>query len=292
MWAVAFDDFASEAEVRAILDVAHKKGFFRSRGRSFNRTSGRLESGLTPLRTSRNTFVQPRDYPHRTGHPIERFVAKVEAVTGIGRARHESMQVVRYERGEFYKTHHDSSVRVRGNHSWGLRVLTAFLYLSNVSRGGETHFPHLRLAPGGRRAARAVPGLKGTGRTLRVRPRQGTLVLWSNVLDSNPNQENKYARHEACAVLGDGVKYGANIWLTQYPTRRLGGALAKAAGQRAKAAGQRAETAGQRANTAGQRAKTAGQRLRSGAKTTDQGPKSSSAPTPTLTRWSRWRGDG
>ena len=37
---------------------------------------------------------------------------------------------------------------------------------------------------------------------------------------ADPDQANTYARHEACVVLGNEVKFGANIWLTQYPTRR------------------------------------------------------------------------
>ena len=49
-------------------------------------------------------------------------------------------------------------------------------------------------------------------------PRKGTLLLWTNVLNSDPDVGNPFARHEACTVRR-GIKYGANIWIHQYPQR-------------------------------------------------------------------------
>lgn len=51
------------------------------------------------------------------------------------------MQVLRYENGEKYESHYDffrDSLNVkRGGH----RIATVLMYLSNVTKGGETIFP-------------------------------------------------------------------------------------------------------------------------------------------------------
>lgn len=47
----------------------------------------------------------------------------------------------------------------------GPRILTFFLYLSDVEEGGETAFPKLNIS---------------------VRPKKGTALLWPSTLDENP----------------------------------------------------------------------------------------------------------
>lgn len=75
---------------------------------------------------------------------------------------------------------------------FGVRILTFFMYLSDVE-GGETSFPR--------------PGLK-------VKPKVGRAVLWPNVLNEDPNANDLQADHEALPVR-KGIKYGANAWYHQ-----------------------------------------------------------------------------
>jgi len=52
--------------------------------------------------------------------------------------------VLRYTKGQFYRTHHDMSPGDM-DLACGPRILTFFLYLSDVDEGGGTNFPRLDL---------------------------------------------------------------------------------------------------------------------------------------------------
>ena len=91
-------------------------------------------------------------------------------MVGIGRAHFESVQAVRYTRGQYYRRHHDVARTVpldRNRTKWlraaPMRILTAFLYLTDVAAGGETRFT---LGPGGQ------------AETVAVQPAAGRLVLF------------------------------------------------------------------------------------------------------------------
>lgn len=43
-------------------------------------------------------------------------------------------------------------------------------------------------------------------------PKQGRILLWPSVLDSDPNRSDRWTLHQALPV-EKGIKYGANGWL-------------------------------------------------------------------------------
>ena len=210
-WALEFERFADEEEVEALLSAGEAVGFKQSAIRN----RGTLASNDT-RRTSTSAFLPERKPGGRSSadaDPVERFVRRVEEVTGITRERHERMQVVRYEAGQFYRPHHDSSPfsinRSVHNRVGAGRILTAFLYLNDVAEGGQTRFPKVPDDAARTKKPARAPFLS-------FRPRRGTLLLWPNALDDDPWTNNAFAEHEAMAV-DEGVKYGANLWLLQYP---------------------------------------------------------------------------
>ena len=107
-------------------------------------------------------------------------------VTGIPANHSEDFQILKYEPGQFYRQHHDYIGHQRDRQS-GPRMLTFFLYLSDVEEGGATNFPDLEIA---------------------VKPKVGRALLWPSVLDSNPFDKEDRTEHEAQDVI-KGLKYGA-----------------------------------------------------------------------------------
>jgi prolyl 4-hydroxylase len=92
-----------------------------------------------------------------------------------------------------YGVHHDFGNEDR-KLACGPRILTFFLYLSDVEEGGETAFPYLGLA---------------------VKPKKGKALLWPSTLNHNPEKQEPATFHEAKPVL-KGLKYAANSWIHLY----------------------------------------------------------------------------
>merc|ERR1712224_705479 len=61
----------------------------------------------------------------------ERIAARVATVCGVPLAKVEPLVILKYEPGQYFKQHHDGSMRSH----------TVFLYLNTVEDGGETYFP-------------------------------------------------------------------------------------------------------------------------------------------------------
>ena len=74
----------------------------------------------------------------------------------------------------------DYSGITTGDQACGPRILTFFLYLSDVEEGGETAFPLLDLA---------------------VKPQKGKAVLWPSVHDDNLMLPEQLSLHEARPVI-------------------------------------------------------------------------------------------
>ena len=90
--------------------------------------------------------------------------------------------------------HFDLTVFPPVDRHCGPRILTFFLYLSDVEAGGGTDFPQLDIT---------------------VEPKKGRALLWPSVLDSSPMSKDNRMFHQALKV-EDGTKFAANGWIHMF----------------------------------------------------------------------------
>ena len=189
-WVLVFDDFLSDDEADALIEGGRTMGFKRSTDQGRINSLGEQERVVSTTRTSSNAWCrgQCEALPD-----VQNVTRRIERLTRIPRSHYESIQILEYQPGQFYRMHHDSSSVQKVA---GPRILTFFLYLSDVEEGGATAFNRLD--------GLAVP------------PKKGRALIWPSVLNEDPSQPDRRMFHEARPVLR-GVKYAANHWIHLYP---------------------------------------------------------------------------
>jgi prolyl 4-hydroxylase len=187
-YVVIFDNFVADDEGEALIKSINK--WERSTDSGIMNEFGEAGRILSQGRTSSNGWCTADCEQHPK---VRRLLRRIEEVTGVPYRNYESFQVLNYDVGQFYRTHHDygkDDVKL----ACGPRILTFFLYLSDVEEGGETAFPTL--------------GLK-------VKPKKGRALLWPSTLDHDPEAQDVRTMHEALPVI-KGKKYAANSWIHLY----------------------------------------------------------------------------
>jgi prolyl 4-hydroxylase len=190
-WIITIDKFISDKEIDAILKSATK--WERSTDTGKSNEYGETGKLLSSLRTSSNSWCRERC--ERKPLVADTF-NRIEKLINIPKENFEMYQILKYEKGQYYSAHHDSSTH-QDNFPSGKRILTIFIYLSDVIEGGETAFTNLNIT---------------------VRPKKGMALIWPSVLDDNPNEIDWRTIHEALPVVR-GVKLAANSWIRQYNFR-------------------------------------------------------------------------
>mmetsp|Transcript_5321 Transcript_5321/g.6946 ORF Transcript_5321/g.6946 Transcript_5321/m.6946 type:complete len:501 (+) Transcript_5321:69-1571(+) len=192
-WILQFEDFLSENEADTLRDFGYKLGFQRSTDTGVENERGESTKIFSTSRTSTNAWCTGEC----EGHPTARGITeRIVDVTKVPEENYEQFQLLKYDVGQFYRGHHDMSPKSDGN-AGGVRILTFFLYLSDVEEGGETAFPRL--------------GLK-------VKPKKGRAILWPSVTNENPDAQDMRTFHEALPV-EKGRKYAANHWIHSHNFR-------------------------------------------------------------------------
>jgi prolyl 4-hydroxylase len=191
-WVITFENFLTSDECDALVQLGHKYVYKRSEDvgeRKFDGTHGSIQSDR---RTSENAWCSDKD-GCRQETVADNVHKRMSAVMGIPSNHSEDLQLLKYEIGQYYRTHHDF-IPHQVERQCGPRILTFFLYLSDVEAGGGTNFPHLDLT---------------------IMPKKGRALLWPSVLNSNPIQKDGRMMHQALAVEA-GTKYAANGWIHLY----------------------------------------------------------------------------
>jgi prolyl 4-hydroxylase len=188
-WMVVFDNALSDEEADRIIELGSNVGFEHSTGVGKQKKDGSITNSRDSRRTSTTAWCMADCAQDPT---VQKVMNRIATITGIGETNYEHLQILRYEKGQYYKTHNDF-IDYQQNRSSGARLLTFYVYLSDVDEGGGTKFPHLNLT---------------------VSPKKGRAVLWPSVLNHDPNSKDNRTNHAALAV-NQGIKYGFNAWIHQ-----------------------------------------------------------------------------
>ena len=120
---------------------------------------------------------------------ILRIEHRVSKKTSLDSDQFENWHISKYEFGDKFNFHNDCGCW--SNDIAGERQKTILLYLTSPSRGGETYFRALNLY---------------------VRPVQGRLVVWDNLL---PNGDCNYSLIHGALPVEEGIKITLNTWVRQ-----------------------------------------------------------------------------
>jgi prolyl 4-hydroxylase len=188
-WVVVLDKFLTYDECDRLIELGAIEGYKESADVGKKNFDGTYEKSVNSGRTSTNAWCNSVCHEDEVARRVN---DKISNLTGIPEANAEHLQLLRYEPGQFYNTHHDY-IPHHLSRQMGVRTLTVFLYLNDVEAGGGTEFPNIGLT---------------------VQPRKGRAVIWPSVLNENPNAKDLRTNHGALPVQS-GIKYGANAWIHQ-----------------------------------------------------------------------------
>lgn len=186
-WIITIDDFLTPEECDAFIKLGSERGYLASKDLGPRKFDGTYHEITSPGLTSKNTWCLDECYNNTITVNV---LQKVVNLTGVPEANLEYLQLLRYEVGQFYQTHHDY-VEYHEKRRQGVRILTVYFYLNDVESGGGTNFPLLNVT---------------------VMPKRGRVLVWPSVLNENPSAKDVRTDHQALPVLR-GQKYGANTWL-------------------------------------------------------------------------------
>ena len=181
-------------------------------------------------------------YLHRSDEIVKRVNRRISEASFIPEDLGEPLRVIHYDHGQYFRGHldvHDTPGRAKSS-----RIATCYIYLSDVSAGGETYFPLAKKSYGtpdsvpetcrgvdmievdqhdvARSSKHAsflssveaeVPQLGVT-----VKPIKGRAVLWWNKAQNG--DVDWRSRHIGCPVV-EGEKWGAVRWMHHRPTTEL-----------------------------------------------------------------------
>jgi len=190
-WLIQLQNFVKPEEAKRLIAL-NRRSFARSTDQGQVNEFGEMQKVISHSRTSSNSWCGQ----HCESDPLVASIyERIVNVTGVPKSNYESFQVLEYKKGQFYRTHHDDS----GGDTTpaGPRILTFFLYLSDVEKGGETDFPNIGV---------------------RAKPKLGSAILWPSMQDSDPTKADMRMYHQAMPVK-KGVKYAANAWIHLYDYR-------------------------------------------------------------------------
>jgi prolyl 4-hydroxylase len=190
-WVITFENFLTPEECQTLIDLGHEYVYERSEDVGAVKFDGTHDGVRSDSRTSENAWCS--SFAGCRSKEMPTLIHdRMSKVMQIPANNSEDFQLLKYEVGQFYKTHHDF-IPHQVERQCGPRILTFFLYLSDAG-GGGTNFPKLDMT---------------------IEPKQGRALLWPSVYDSDPLKKDPRMDHQALSV-EEGTKFAANGWIHMY----------------------------------------------------------------------------
>lgn len=181
-----------------IIDDYHRTssffGFQKVRKHQWGKSLGVITWCLTMFSSLKNENPKIRSFQRRIA---DLFCCAEDQI--------EPIQLVRYKPGEFFGLHHDMGDLspdgdvVLPQRVWYAkrRLITLFIYLNTLpeEQGGCTHFPRCD--------------------DLRINPKRGRLVMWSNVTKEGLPDPRTVHAGECVSNPHSPAKYGLNVWICE-----------------------------------------------------------------------------
>ena len=190
-WLVMMDNFLTDEGADRMIQMGSELGFQRSLEPNGTEADGSYKAAPTPNRTS----YEARCLDSCQKDDVTRAIrGSLEEVTGVPQMNIEQYLLLRYEPGQLFRLHHDYN-DLGANRPAGPRILTFFLYLSDVNEGGGTNFPGIC-----------------NGKNITVSPKKGRALLWPNVMNANPEEKDPRLQHAGLPV-EKGIKFALSTFL-------------------------------------------------------------------------------
>lgn len=129
---------------------------------------------------------------------LSRLIESISDVVRLPPENCEQMRVLRYREGEQFVAHRDgfaavSPIDLEKHAQGGQRLFTALCYLNDVSSGGETEFPKLKIA---------------------IRPKRGRLLVFANTM-AGSDEIHSHSDHAGLPT-ASGEKWVASTFWRQH----------------------------------------------------------------------------
>jgi prolyl 4-hydroxylase len=222
-WLVTLEDFLTPEDCDRLIELGALKGYARSGLQD--------EEDKDEYRTSVNAWCDDDCAEDPTAKDV---VKRISQTVGIPSEYSESLQMLKYTEGQYYKVHHDVALDSEFLALHGPRIITFFLYLNDVEEGGATRMVDVTNDDDDNENDDSddeedsekddsdddddsEKEEKYTPTPMDIQPKRGMAVVWANLNDKDMKKREDGTWHEALPVIR-GVKYGANAW---YRLRRF-----------------------------------------------------------------------
>lgn len=189
-------EFMTDKECDALVEEA-KRSMFRSQVAPFK---GSGASPVNDVRTSSQAWLNPGYGMAKV--VVDRIMQMLSPTFGPN--AHEELQILRYDQGQHYDSHHDFFDPTLYGKQASNRAVTVFLYLTDVPKGGETVFP---------RAGGRPPPLeyKSCDKGLRVKPMKRACIVFYD-MDCTGRLDTT-SLHGGCPPQEGGTKFAGTLWV-------------------------------------------------------------------------------